>query len=370
MYKALFIGDIHMSNKLPYALPSQCDRTDRLDDQLRLWEHVHKVAKAEEVDATFVLGDLLDKSLVDAVTLTHTVEALVKSPVHTYILPGNHDANSLRGGRFTVEAFGAMGRDHIEVIGGGYLEPRDWLRFWPIAFKPLSETREDLKAIRVKMDHQDLDGRTNVLLFHNSILGAKHLGWVCDDGLAAAEVCEGFDWVLSGHFHDHQEFGDGVGMYLSAPMHHHFGDVGRDAGFWVIEFHKDGSRDDKFIPSRMPRFHKVLGFRLPLRTHKGDYIRFEIEATHADWAKLKLQAVELTERLRADGYHADYKHKPIYHHEARLVPQEEAATLSMEDAVTKYVEMAGVVTGGLDQNKLRDIGREALRAVRSGHGTG
>lgn len=367
MYKALFIGDIHMSNKLPYARPSQCDRTDRLDDQLRLWEYVHKVAKDEKVDATFVLGDLFDKSLVDAVTLTHTVEALVKSPVNTFILPGNHDANNLRGGRFTVEAFGVMGRDHLHVIGGDVIKPRNWLRFWPIAFKPLSETREDLKAIREKLDH-DL---VNVLLLHNSVLGSKHLGWVCDDGLEPAEVCEGFDWVLSGHFHGHQEFGEGgVGMYLGAPMHHHYGDVGRKAGFWIIQFDDEGNREDKFVPSKLPRFHKADSLAFKPKLRKGDYIRYEVEATHAEWVKMKPLAVEVTEKLIAEGHHADYKHKPIYHHEARLVPQDEAATLTLEAAVAKYPEMVGVATSGLDVSRLQEIGRDALKAVRSEHGIG
>jgi len=213
--------------------------------------------------------------------------------------------------------------------------------------------------------------KVNVLLFHNSVLGAKHLGWVCDDGIEGDEVCEGFDWVISGHFHEHQEFGkDSTGMYLSAPMHHHYGDVGRDAGFWIIKFMPDGSREDKFIESKLPRFHKYQAMGDVTDARKGDYLRYEVEATHAEWAKLKPEVKAMCDQLVEEGYHADYKHKPIYHHETRLAPQDEAATLTLEDAVSKYAEMTGVVTTGLDVKVLKRIGLETLSAIRSRHGVG
>lgn len=363
----LAIADVHMSNKLPYALPTSHGRTDRLENQLKLWEHVGKVAEMRDVDAIYILGDLLDKAVVDPVTFTELVKALVKLPAPVYFLPGNHDAASLRGERFTVEAFGEMGRADFRVIGMGEPEPmrvRGWLEMWPLAFMPVTDTVAALAKMSLDTDI------TNVLLFHNSVLGAMHMSWKCDDGMEPDKVVGGFDWVLCGHFHDHQEFGDGKGMYLGAPMHHHYGDVGREAGYWVITFDDEGGREDEFIDPGLPHFHVHKNLATKAKSaKKGDYVRYEIHATHADWASMQPQAVEAIARLQTQGVHADYKHKPIYHHKTRLKKAVGGKTkLSMDDAISQYVDAADVVTGDLDPKLLKRIGRDALAAVRSTHG--
>src|ERR1041384_6049884 len=116
-FRALFIPDIHMSNHLPQAVLAEDGVTDRLEDQVALWDRVKQTTVEWEVDAVFVLGDLFDKSLVDAVTLTVTVDCIVSVPVDIYILPGNHDAVSTEGGRFTVEAFAKMKCGHVRYLG-------------------------------------------------------------------------------------------------------------------------------------------------------------------------------------------------------------------------------------------------------------
>lgn len=366
-WRGLFVGDVHMSNGLPYSKPTADGRTDRLEDQLALWKHIKKKAKELKVSAIFILGDLFDKAVVDPVTLSETAAAL-KQFSNVYLLPGNHDAASLKGGRFTVEAFGVLS-DSCRVVGMDppeALKVQPWLHFWPLAFMPMSETREALKGIREAMD-EDV---TNVLLFHNSVEGAKHMGWVCDDGIDGDELCEGFDWVLSGHFHEHQSFGsEDEGMYLSAPMHHDFRDVGRQAGYWVIEFGEEGEREDTFVDPGLPQFHVFTDLDTKAKSAKrGDYVRLEVPATHADWIKLKPKAEEACARLEADGIRADYKHKPIYHHKTRLKKAEGKAKLTLDDALEQYVEASDVVIGGLDPLTLKRLGRDILASARDSDG--
>lgn len=377
-FKLIAVADPHMSNRLPYARPSENDRTDRLDDQLGIWKQIKKVAKKEDVDGVLVLGDLFDKSLVDAVTLTHTVSAIVNLKQNVYILPGNHDANSVRGGRFTVEAFGAMDVPRIQVIGekpGHRLEAvvgkgysrGTWL-LHPVAFKPAEEMMKEIRAIQEKLE--DDDKQFNALFIHGSVIGAHHLAWQCDEGLDPDAICEGFDIVLAGHFHEHQTFGD-CGMYLGAPMHHHFGDAGRLAGFWIIEFGPKGRVDKKFIPSNAPSFHALGSLKAEIESVKPrDYLRYILEATHAKWAKVKPKAQAHCEALKSKGIRADFKHKPIYHHEARLTKT--AGTvfsgLSMESAIVEYIKSSGVKTADLDGKRLKKMGLEALAKARTVHG--
>lgn len=366
-FKVLASADLHMTNRLPYARPSADGRTDRFDEQLLVLRQMREEAKRQRVDWVLLLGDIFDKSLVDAVTLTHTVEEIVQFHCPVGILPGNHDANSLKGGRFTVEAFGAMKRDGLRFLHSEEPLDFDWLKFWPVAFMPVDPTRAALNRIRDRLNRDE----TNVLLFHNSIIGCTHIGWKCDDGLRPAEVCARFDYVLAGHFHTHQLFGKRKqGMYLSAPMHHHFGDVGREAGFWIFTFHENGRRDELYIKSDAPRFYIYSDLAAKVTGVPGDFVRYILRCTHPEWEALAPQARAVCAALEHKGIRADFKHNPIYHHESRLssATVERAKALSLEEAVAQYVDMPGVVLGKLDKERLKEIGREGLSAARGGHG--
>lgn len=361
-YRALFIADPHMSNKLPYSKPSADGRTDRLDDQLKLWEHVKATVVANAVDAVFILGDLFDKSVVDAVTLTHTVEAVMALGCTVYILSGNHDANSVSGGRYTTEVFGAMESDKVRYIGGKEI-CKEHVVFWPVPFMPASDTMVAIDGFRSRMEPGDY----NVLLMHNSVLGCEHLGWKCDDGLEPDDVCKGFDLVLAGHFHRHQEFGE-CGIYLGAPMHHSYADVGRDALYWMIDFGTEEVNMTRVDPG-LPKFHIRKALDDAIAVAPGDYLRYELAATHPDWIKIKAQADVVCEMLKEQGIHATYKHIPIYHHEARLMEEsKEADVLNMESVVSEYVKATAVKIGSLDEARLIKMGRDMLAAARSGHG--
>lgn len=371
-YTILAISDIHMSNALPYARPSTNGRTDRLDDQMRLWEHVAAAAIEHGVDAIFALGDVFDKPRVDPATLTHTVEAFAALPVDTFVLAGNHDAATVRGGRFAVEAFAHMDAGHLHYMPtGATFTPLPWLRFHPIAFAPLEATRESLAAAR------DSRGEgQNILLLHHSILGCKHLGWTCDDGIDAAEVCEGFSGVLSGHFHEHQKFGPELeGMYLGAPMHHSFNDAARDlAGYWIIKYREGREPRMKHIDPGLPRFHKTGDPDARPELPRGDFLRYQIKATHREWSELKPKLAEVCERYKERGVRADFKHKPVAATDVRLKTSAAASsgasvTFKLEEQVSAYVDHVApddeaVNAESLKSEWLKKLGHELLAEAR------
>lgn len=370
-YRSLHISDIHMSNALPHAKPTEWKGvTDRLADQLALWKRVFAVAERAKCEAIFIQGDLFDHSRTDAITLTETVRALAKSPVTAYVVPGNHDGVNTRGERFTVEALSEVSACRYMETGNVFC-PRPWLAFWPLEFSPLERTRAALKAIAAEASSKK---RVNVLLMHNSIVGCTHGGWTCEDGmgLAPAEVTEHFDHVLSGHFHDPQVFGrKGKGRYLGAPMHHRFDDVGRPAGFWVMEFCADGTRKEVFIDGGAPRFH-VLRLedkeaRTELHAKRGDYVRVVVRCTHAKLVKRQLAAERYVEELHAKKLRASWVHEPVYHHVSRIAPEKDAtgkATVpTPRQMVPGYVEAVEVDTSGMDRKALKRVGREIFTAV-------
>jgi DNA repair exonuclease SbcCD nuclease subunit len=336
-YKALMISDIHMSNTLPYARPVENGQTDRLVDQAKLWAHVAQTAEDDDVDGIYVLGDLFDKAKVDPVTMTATVKAITSMTRPVYLLAGNHDSNTTYGGRFMVEALGAMGNANVEYIQtGDVLRPTEWLAFHPLSFASNVKSRAGLAEIRGRL----VEDAQNVLLLHHSIVGCKHLGWVCDDGLVADEVVEGFDRVYTGHFHETQKFGeDGRGMYLGSPMHHAYGDSGRSAPYWVVTFREGKKTKHKMVEAPLPRFHYVRHPEpIPETARPGDYLRWVTNATAEEWAVLQPSIILEVEEARRLGYHATFKNKPKSSKVVRLARTDDVSKLpSLKQQIKAYV---------------------------------
>lgn len=379
MKKILFMADIHMSNRLPYAKPVEGGLTDRLQDQLELWKWLNEYIRDEKVDALYILGDLFDRSLVDPVTLTETVNAVVDCECMVFLLAGNHDANSAKGSRYIVEVFDAMRKKNVVTIGQPYhptlldLKP-NLVKFWSIPFLPADDTGAHIEKIRREWISED---DINILLLHNSILGAEHRKWICDQGLDADFVCEDFDLVLSGHFHAAQEFGD-CGQYLGAPMQHDFGDVGNVPGVWLFEFSEEDMEYNFIENDFSPRFHirkigveddKIKVLKGATSYSKGDYVRFEVELTHAEFIKRKPAIESLIARAKKKGLKASYLHKPIYQHEERLEAASDASErLSIDSSISQYVEASEVIKDGLKPFQLVQKGFDILNEVRKRHG--
>lgn len=374
-FTPLYISDIHMNNRLPHSKPGPSGVSDRLQDQLDLWKRVGRSAEEANVDAIFIVGDLFDKSLVDAVTLTETVAAIAALPGEKYILPGNHDAVNTRGGRFTVEAFGKMGNDSIHYMETGErltIPGHEWIGFWPAEYSSQEVALDTITSMRAKAAAlTKRDKRTEVLMLHHSILGCRHVGWTCDDGLDADVICQGFDWVVSGHFHDTQTFGPlDKGFYLGAPLHLRFDDADRPAGYWIVNYTNDGGAVRNFVDGGCPRFHELEWPNVKPKKGwaVGDYVRINVTATAADWTALKDEVTAVITKLNVEhGFKATHKHKPLYHHTHRITSRSTSgsATLTPEDMMEGYLDAPEVDKGDLDRALLARIGREALEAAKA-----
>lgn len=378
-YKAMWTADIHMNNNLPHSRPLSNGRTDRMLDQIKLWEKFGSIAEFYDIDDFWILGDLFDHGRVDAVTLAETANVMSRFQGNLFLLPGNHDAHSIQGKRFNLEAFGLLS-DKISYLGGNPVKPvvkAPWLVFWPVEFMSVQDTMRAVNDVRerIRDDIPKTSGeRVDVLLIHNAIVGCQHAGWSCDSGLDAGELCEGFDHVLSGHFHDHQYFGD-RGFYLGSPMHHRFDDEGRESGFWLLEFSSNGSLSKTFFESETPSFYeREWGSELDSlldsnALSKGDYLRIRVSCTHAEWSKKRNKIFEFINDIeRKLSIRASFMHKPTYHHSSRFrdIDDSSEKNLSIRSGIAKYVSSDEVDTKGLDKSRLVEIGMNTLKIAREG----
>lgn len=359
--RVLCSSDHHMTNSLPYARPSESGRTDRLDDQLAMWEQMKAYAAAKAVDGIFLLGDLFDKARPDPVTLVETIKAVVglSSVARVYVLPGNHDAHTIRGGRFNVELFGTYER--VKYLETGVPVDLQGVMFWPLEYMPVDASIVQLKELRDRASA--ITTHKHVLLFHNSVVGCEHLSWVCDDGIHSDEMCLGWDWVIGGHFHTHQSFGPKLnGMYCGAPMQHNFGDSGEERGFWDLTW-RGNERKDKLVVVRAPRFWTADVGVVPSEAKPGDYIRWIVEATPSDFLAQRSSLEELKKQASEMGMKVDWVFHPIRHHKKRL-EKPTGKKLTADDLIKRYVKSPDVEKGSLPSRELIALGRELLQEAR------
>jgi len=368
-FKALITADLHLSNGLPHAKPTRDGLTDRFEDQLRVLEQIKKVGISEKVDAMFILGDVFDKRLLDAVTLRHSLEAFAAmAPLDVWMLPGNHDAHSEVAERFVSEIFreGVTGLDHLHFLDCGVWRPGalPWLRFWALPYSSLDVARQRLATFRDEIGkHPENDAR-EILLMHQSVVGSEHLGWTCDAGLTATEVTDGFDHVFAGHFHKQQEF------YVGAPMQLHFGEEGYPSEVHVVTFEKNASElfDLQSFSIKAPKFYtRTNPAKISKEIESGDYLKIQIKATHAEWAKIQAAWKVREAELKEQGVHAKVVHIPIYHHEARLA-EKDSEVGDMPGMISSYVDAAEVVTEGAGKGTLKKLGLEILEEARASRG--
>lgn len=266
---ALFVSDLHAGLKLPHAeLAADATTSDRLEDVLDVIAQVRDYAVEHNIGHVFILGDLFDQRHPAAPTLVQTAKALVdlvsappakppkrkarargssSGPGHrkVYILPGNHDAHDRAGRVYSVDLYDALAVQGIEVIGMDWHRLIEGIAFSAIPWVPDRLFRRKLDHYATSFLHPDAK---NVLLFHQSVQGARDGAHVAGGACAAPAAFDPFDLALSGHIHEPQRLG--VVQYLGAPLHLRFTDAGRPRGFWAM----GENAEIEFVETRFPRF--------------------------------------------------------------------------------------------------------------------
>jgi DNA repair exonuclease SbcCD nuclease subunit len=362
-YKVIFLADIHMSNNLSYSKPTKNGMTDRFEDQLEFWKLIKSKCEELSIDAVFILGDLFDKALLDAVTLTHTVDAIVSLPCDVYILPGNHDSVSLDGGRFTVEAFSAMNKSNIKCLDENMVKINEYLRFYPVPFSSTEAAEKQIESYRKQLNDDNIGH--DILLLHHSIIGCDHNDWTCDKGLLPDFVCEGFSYVLAGHFHRNQYFGtEDKGRYVGSPMQFDFGDEGITKSFRVYKFTPEKFYFTTHFP-RCPEFYvRKIDSKESLEkvdpgygVRKGDFFRYEIKTTPEKWIEMKDEVEKKCKKINDEyGIKASWKYVPIRKFKKRINLENcDEKVVRLEDYMEKYVDIFAKKNEGVSEKNITDI---------------
>lgn len=386
MYKAIFTADWHLSNKLPYSktMAGMDGISDRLLEQMGIIRQIIKAAKELEVDGFYILGDIFDKRSLDAIVLkagAQLISELLEVVSNVFITVGNHDVYSLTSSRSVNEFF-----DFIGNGGAKYLEPetivdtaemmnkrKGEVRFHVLPWCSLDVAGERLKSmVTVKNSIVASDKITkskglNVLLLHHSVKGAVDRNWVSEDGLNPEDLDRDWDLILSGHFHDKQSFGD-KGHYVSAPMQHDFGDEGKGLRGYYLGVFDVCEYKLEFKTTDHHCFHSMMYSTYLLNPNEnlvewkdGDYVRFDVLCTHAEWKMLKTEVEETEGELIKKGFRViPARFIPQTQHGDRIELSEDASSMEI---VSRYLDVTS--HDGLDRSKLIEIANHALKEVEN-----
>jgi len=355
----LLMADLHLSNKLPYSVPTDdAYKTDRFIHQLDLLKRIAAIGEKNEVDGYIVAGDLFDKSVVDPVTFFHVAEAFQKcftAPV--YILPGNHDSVTISGGPYITDIFPLLGM-HV-VTHNDTIFRDEFVHFYPLEYLSMDDSIAPLEELRQARDSRELpEVKNHVMLFHNSVIGAKNGNYTSDKGFGPAALLQGFDLALGGHYHEPHQVIKNV-EYIGAPMQYHFGDCGKRNCVMLANFSNEGF-ELKRIELNNPKFFQYDDpDKINWLYHKGDYLRLTIESTVPELHEMVNDINELKATADKHGVHFFFQHNPVYQHSMRLDTNRDE--LSYVALIEDYVKSEDVNTGTLDEDKLVEYGQRFLK---------
>lgn len=367
-FKLLVTADLHLSNQLPHARLQADGLTDRFNDQLEAMEWMVDLARTHRVDAVVIAGDLYDRRTIDALTLRHSLIALKRfDPIGVLIVPGNHETHAEGSERYLPEFFTEAGHDHISFFGfEDVVEPVPWLALHSLPYASSHRSAQMLEAIQARVAEDPK--RRHFLFAHVAVHGAKVGTWASDVGLDPAVMEQGFERVFLGHYHAPQTVSAKCEC-IGAPWQLTFGEEENKGRVLLLEVFEDPRRKSSLEPLAIdaPRFHTVReDLAQPTvdgpGVRPGDYVRFVVEATSAEFPARKAALGFYCTLLEDRGCRVKILHKPIYHHEDRTGEEAKGKASSMEELVASYPDLA--VTGELPKERLREIGQDFLRRAK------
>lgn len=244
----LHTGDWHIGKNLAgYNL---------LVDQHATFEKIRQIAKAEQVDAMVIAGDLYDRTIPsEAATRELTselVELNLQDQLPIFAISGNHDSATRLGVGsqwFTSNDF--------------YLNTKFSQAFMPIEFADtqlfllpffgLQEARNyfaddqikdinsAMKKIIAAMKKQFADDKQHVLVAHFFAAGSQRTAdsetMIEVGGLSAfnTDLLTDFDYVALGHLHNKNALQEERIKYSGSPMKFSVSEANMEKGVWIVD---------------------------------------------------------------------------------------------------------------------------------------
>ena len=257
--KFIHLSDLHLGKRV--------NEYSMLEDQKYILTKIINVVDEEKPDGVLIAGDVYDKSVPSAETVSlfdDFLTRLAKRNLQVFIISGNHDSpERMSFGSRLMDQSGihisqvyngkvtpfAISDEHgnVNVYMLPFIKPVHVRRF----FEEEIETYTD--AIRVAVAEMNIDqsGR-NILITHQFVTGAlrsesEDLSVGGSDNVEVS-VFDGFDYVALGHIHSPQNCTSERVRYCGTPLKYSFSEVKDKKSVTIVELANKGNLTIRTVP--------------------------------------------------------------------------------------------------------------------------
>lgn len=348
--KVALFSDLHAHPFAQHARLLPGGRSSRLQDALDALDVVRDAARASGAIATVFGGDLFHTmSRLDVATLNGVFAGIAAfSPLPLFLLVGNHDQAD-RSGTHSLEVFRPLG--HVVVMDepGWYTHPAaPGLGVFGI---PYHEDTNELRRILACIPPAEHAHR--LLVLHAGFDGARtgpHEYRMAAE-LSVRDVPDGFDLVLSGHYHLPQWMDEARRIaYIGAITHQTWGDANQPRGHAIADL---ATRTLERFETRAPRFLR-LGPEALGAVRPGDFVEVLLPHDADDGAVAKARS-----RLEHAGAGGGLVVRAASPEEAPAPRLPCTPTTDLAALIEPYVEH--VAAGTAQHEPLVTLGQDLLR---------
>ena len=243
---ALLVNDMHISK-------------DNISEFHKNWDEALEICKSHNIETLVVGGDMwLSRSAQTLQTIMAVREAILKATelycLDVTIANGNHDKVNLEN----IEGYNHIFSEYENVTVVDEYEELSWVKnrlsLWIMSYFPengsfINRLKNVISIIKDAKSELE-DEHKNILYIHEGIRGG--LAIPSDDELPA-NIFEGFDSVLVGHYHNRKRILGTNIEYIGASRQHNFGED-EEKGYTIL--YSDGST--KFIKNEVNQRYKVI----------------------------------------------------------------------------------------------------------------
>lgn len=282
--KLIHLSDLHLGKRV--------NEFSMLEDQDYILREILRVIDEERADCVLIAGDVYDKSVPSAESVSLFDDFLVRLAgrnLKTLVISGNHDSperiafgGRLMDGRgvYLSPVYGGAVRPltlqdeygAVDFYLLPFLRPANVRRFFP------DERLESYtNAVAAALRGLPLDpSRRNVLMTHQFITGAERSESeelsVGGSDHVDLRALEGFDYVALGHLHGPQCVGRETVRYCGSPLKYSFSEAKHVKSVTVAELGEKGSVTVRTVP---------LTPRRDLRELRGTYEALTLRQNYA-----------------------------------------------------------------------------------------
>ncbi len=223
---------------------------DNIDQITDIARQVIDLAKKNEIDVVFLLGDVFKSRKSQTLVVLNAFEEILKmfdrADIVLYAFPGNHDKVNYESEKSYLSAYKHWPNFTL-------VSDYDRETFGDILVHCIPFFKEDTvysEYLKKAIDNINLN-KKNILLSHIALTGSvNNDGSSISNNLKASQFAK-FDWVYLGHYHDQQQIASNI-YHIPSVCQNNFGENNEKGFMFLLE---DGTVE--FVKSKFREYKKI-----------------------------------------------------------------------------------------------------------------